>query len=224
MRKYDRVKKMKKRYVFGSISLLILVITTIPILVNYLMNFNIGVNVNKGNEWIGFHASYLGAIVGGIISGGLTLGGVFLTIKNQQKIEKQNNFPKVRLNIDFVEEKMQALNFIEGLLAKGEYKYAISHGLEILKYKEEILQRSAFVNVIFYKITRDILKELEMLVILESFVEHETDNLGQRIRSYKSLDKYDTTIKKISNNLSVGKEYLKKESDHVIDYYSDSII
>lgn len=45
-------------------SLFILVI--FPFFTSYLMITNIGIKVETDNDWIGFFASYFGAIIGGI--------------------------------------------------------------------------------------------------------------------------------------------------------------
>lgn len=51
--------------------------------------------VKSDPQSIGFFASYLGGIFGGIVSGGLTLGGVYLTIKHQNKVLKLENGAKI---------------------------------------------------------------------------------------------------------------------------------
>ena len=58
----------------------------------FLIYFGVKSNV----QWIGFFASYLGGIFGGIVSGGLTLGGVYLTIRHQKELLKQDRAEKIR--------------------------------------------------------------------------------------------------------------------------------
>jgi len=224
MGKYTRVKNMDKIKLFGLLFLLIAIISITPIFINLLMSFNIGVNVIDSNDWIGFHASYIGAIFGGIISGVLTLGGVFLTIKNQEKKEKQNRFPKVSLNMDFVIEKMQDITLIERLLKRKDYHNAIKLSEEVLMNKEDVLQRSANVNAVFYKINRDLIKELEMVLKLRRLVKFEKDDIGQDIPLYNSLDEFEDIISNICGNLLSGNAYLNKEYEFIVKYYQDSII
>lgn len=78
---------MNKKYIaLISITILILLIF-IPILINGLM-FNQGlIKVHGSNEdvWISSLASYFGAIIGGVVSGVLTLLGVQLTINKSSQ-------------------------------------------------------------------------------------------------------------------------------------------
>lgn len=58
----------------------------IPILTNCLMFFSIFPVSGDEKTWIGFLGSFWGAIIGGIISGAITLIGVRLTIEEQRKL------------------------------------------------------------------------------------------------------------------------------------------
>lgn len=74
------------------IIIILIVITSLLILIgfpyftNIMMHKNVGIYVDDSNDWIGFFASYFGAIIGGVISGSLTLFGVKLTIDQQTKM------------------------------------------------------------------------------------------------------------------------------------------
>lgn len=88
--------KIVWKFVLYSIILMIL----IPIITNYLMfigDFKVAGDVDT---WIGYLGSFWGAIIGGTISGAITLVGVRLTIKNQDRKEFINLYPQRKLAID----------------------------------------------------------------------------------------------------------------------------
>ncbi len=76
----EEVKTLKKWIIVFSVIAAIIMIGS-PFLIYFGVNNNI--------QWVGFFASYLGGIFGGIVSGGLTFGGVYLTIQHQNKLLNQ---------------------------------------------------------------------------------------------------------------------------------------
>jgi len=215
---------LKKKYIMISVTIFIISIIIFPIFVNYIASADWGFQVSNNSTWIGFYATFIGSVLSGIISGSLTLGGVYLTIKNQEKKTKQNEFPKVSLNMDFVLEKMQEVELIENFLKKKEYYHAIGVSEDLLKFKEDVLQKSANVNAVFYRINRDLLKEIERVVKLKRLVKYGRDDLNQEIPLYDSLDEFEDVISGICERLLTGKAYLNKEYEYIIEYYQDSII
>lgn len=99
----DELKSLLKN---KSIRWVIFIILLFPILANIFV-FSWGTSITHGelNSWIGFFATYYGAIVGGVISGALTLLGVRLTITQQQEIVK-------RQEAQHTEEKYNVCKFI----------------------------------------------------------------------------------------------------------------
>lgn len=78
---------MKKRIKVFSVIAIIIMIGS-PYIIFFV--------VKSDPQSIGFFASYLGGIFGGIVSGGLTLGGVYLTIRHQKELLKQDRAEKIR--------------------------------------------------------------------------------------------------------------------------------
>lgn len=65
---------------------------------------------NPESQWIPFYASYLGGIFGGIISGGLTLGGVYLTIRHQNKLLNKEKAAKMSYICRKMENELKILD------------------------------------------------------------------------------------------------------------------
>jgi hypothetical protein len=97
----------KKHYmVLGVIVLIVSIV--VPVITNYLMfvgNFKVA-----GDEktWIGYLGSFWGAIIGGAISGYITLMGVGLTINHAEKIRKQDEYPKKINNLEKLINKLES--------------------------------------------------------------------------------------------------------------------
>ncbi|MEE3806078.1 hypothetical protein V2H29_03845 [Lysinibacillus fusiformis] len=139
-------------YLF-SFSFLIL-IALIPVFLNWLINHEVSYKVARDNDWIGFHASYLGGIMGGLISGLLTLGGVWLTIDNQKKKDSIDRYPKIRMNADEVLEKIRVISNIDKSLNEGRWHDLHSNTGSITKEKDTLIRLSAEVNGYFYEKVR----------------------------------------------------------------------
>ncbi|WP_404443477.1 hypothetical protein LG307_14840 [Sutcliffiella horikoshii] len=65
-----------------------------PILTNTLMFIKTIPVAGDESVWIGYIGTFGGAILGGVISGALTLIGVKLTIRDSEKIRALNEYPK----------------------------------------------------------------------------------------------------------------------------------
>lgn len=90
-KKNEKIKKIKSK--FHSFLLkhgfLVLIITIIimPLLTIFMIQHkNPFINVDTSNDWIGFYGSYTGSI----ISGGITLMVMYLTIADTREIQNQN--------------------------------------------------------------------------------------------------------------------------------------
>ena len=81
------MEKLKKnhnlKYIF-LVSVLLLIL--LPVLVNVLMSFSISNVYGETSTWITFFGSYIGSVLSGL----LTLSGVFLTIRYTQELNKEN--------------------------------------------------------------------------------------------------------------------------------------
>ncbi|MFJ7471134.1 hypothetical protein ACIQWI_21565 [Peribacillus frigoritolerans] len=102
-----------------------------PVIMN-LFIFSWGTTITHGklDTWIGFFATYYGAIIGGIIAGGLTLIGVKMTITSTMEgvtrtIEQQKN---IRDQEILTRTYMDRLNNFYGPMDALINKYQFSHG------------------------------------------------------------------------------------------------
>ena len=99
----EEVKTLKKWIIISSI------ITAIILLGSpFLIYFGVENNV----PWIGFFASYLGGIFGGIVSGGLTFGGVYLTIRHQKEVLTLENAAKISYVFRKLNSRLKSLNVV----------------------------------------------------------------------------------------------------------------
>ncbi|QOR65797.1 hypothetical protein IM538_18605 [Cytobacillus suaedae] len=117
-----------KLFITFFIVFTIMVLLFTPIVTNKLM-FIGGFKVSEGpNVWIGYLGSFWGAILGGIISGVITLLGVKLTIENQKRNEFINSYPRKRMFGDEISEKIHEfvteISLIKGLNSNNKNKIA----------------------------------------------------------------------------------------------------
>ena len=106
----EKVRSRKRKvniFWIAIIFIIVLIVTTFPMFVNYIVLYNgdkfdwlkpNGI-VSGNNQWVGFLASYSGSILGGIIGGAMTLIGVRLTINNKNKEDMINMYPSKRIKI-----------------------------------------------------------------------------------------------------------------------------
>lgn len=106
MKKY---LQKNKRYVAVGCIALFLVVVLIAVFINYLTIINLGFEVSENSVWLSFYATIIAAILGGIISGGLTLLGVIHTINSQDKKERRNQLPKKLMEAQIIYEKIDAM-------------------------------------------------------------------------------------------------------------------
>jgi len=106
-----------------------------------------------------------GAIVGGVISGSLTLAGVYLTISHERKAKLVESYPMRRRNADMVEFKISSLvlGSMSLVLKRNQGYYALNQdivqdSLIILdEEKEEILDLATKVDGYFFSRVSEIL-------------------------------------------------------------------
>lgn len=103
-------KRNRKRKIIKVVVVIFLIFLSLtclfifPSFVNWIVTYNgekfdflISENgISKDNQWVGFIASYSGSIIGGIISGLLTLGGVLWTLKSGDRVEEIKSYPSKR--------------------------------------------------------------------------------------------------------------------------------
>ncbi len=127
-----------------------------PIIMN-LFIFSWGTTITHGklDTWIGFFATYYGAIIGGIIAGALTLIGVKMTITSTMEgvartIEEQKNIKDQEI---LIHAYMDRLNKFYGPMDALINKYQFTHGahdFNILKAQEQIDFMEMMTGNLFY--------------------------------------------------------------------------
>jgi hypothetical protein len=180
----------KKRVWFFCLGLLFF-----PVLLNFtLFKFDSDVNyVKNDTAWLGFFATYFGALFGGIIAGYLTLLGVQITIKHQRSKEFEDQMPQKLMNLEdiifFLEQQYGLLK--KGLKLTDETKSLHQRLHFTLQGLEDsgLLKKSAQVNLETYIHTRmlyNFLKKFLFPVYDASTNEKEiTDNYERCINRLK---------------------------------------
>lgn len=122
MIKIKKLIKENKKVILLSTLGLTLFIVLIPIAVNFLiMSWTTNLTFSTSEAWLGLWGALISAILGGIISGGLTLGGVILTINYQEEKHKENerkaflkNYPTMNGKIDAIQaEELDVLRALK---------------------------------------------------------------------------------------------------------------
>lgn len=146
LKKQKRERKIKTTLTYIMYGLIIVVligvVVFIPIGLNKLLFDNSytekWVYDNSNNGWVGYIATYISAIIGGIISGGLTLIGVVATIKHSEKLSKKSQQNEYILTIP---DRLVLINDL--------YFYL---GDIFNKYKPEIrnVDKVSIINTVYY--------------------------------------------------------------------------
>ena len=164
--------KLFKKYKL-LIAIGIVFITVLPIIISQVVRIPTGNwTIGKGDAWIGFLGGYFGAVLGGIISGSITLSGVYLAIQNEKKLRIADTFPIKRKNAGLVLSELEKfkelfkpyfdVETIESsdgtFYITGEDKKSFEKYIDDISY---LLDISANVNGLFFGITRKIIFNLE---------------------------------------------------------------
>lgn len=137
-----------------------------PIIISQLIRIPVGNWTIAGEgDWVGFLGSYIGAILGGIISGALTLGGVILTINHQKRQRFIDEYPHKRMLIDDV------IDDIDDIFVCVSEDFSVIEDVRelfriasIMSEDDELLERASGVSGKFYKLVKDIRKECTQIV------------------------------------------------------------
>lgn len=154
---YLRVNLLKTKTLYILIgSLVIILLFSLPLITNWLMHLKTPIQVaGDTNTWIGFQATYWGAIIGGLISGALTLIGVRYTIIRQQHIELIKAYPEKRkLGDDIKSTVIEAWRVTNDLLNKEEYHLLHQYTEKILNDYDTLLSKASKVNDEIYELVR----------------------------------------------------------------------
>lgn len=154
------------------------------------------------SQWIPFYASYLGGIFGGIISGALTLGGVYLTIRHQNKLLNQEKVAKMSYIYRRMKTEVEILNLLiehKHRLSDSEILYEVGLCAErllgVIADNTKYIMETDFVFITHIDLITDLLQHLinrdldksDQQVMQE--VEDKNDNI-QLI--FKIIQKYKT--------------------------------
>lgn len=123
---------IKRTIIIGIIISSIIVVGALmvsPILIDYVVKSN--------SQWITFYSSYLGGIFGGIVSGSLTLGGVYLTIRHQNKLLNQEKFSKINYVCRKLSQEFEDLN---RTIEDSDYANVYDHVNKIRQHAEKLLE------------------------------------------------------------------------------------
>jgi hypothetical protein len=92
---------MKKKYIYTVIGI-VLALLAIPIVINQLMRVDwfSGIVVGEEGIWISFYGSYVGGVIGGL----LTLVGVVITINYQKETNKTAEDEVIDKNIKIIDK------------------------------------------------------------------------------------------------------------------------
>lgn len=88
---------MENKWIVRFLLCTIAIMVIFPIITNELMFIKSYRVADDTKTWIGFIGSFWGAIIGGIISGAITLIGVRMTIQNQKNEEFIRIYPQMML-------------------------------------------------------------------------------------------------------------------------------
>lgn len=176
--------------------------------------------VAQNNDWIGFHSSYLGGILGGIISGSLTLGGVYLTIKNQEDKEY-----KKELSVRFLYNKRIISELINPIMVKHPLesylqdlnsvdKLEVEGYIDVsLKNKEDHLKYASFIGVEYFRKLDSYITNYEKLKFHLNYI----DNPRLMEYSIEEINKIYPEIESLYNQLGELHENLKQEIEDFLE-------
>lgn len=172
---------MKKRIKVFSVIAIIMVIVS-----PYIIFF-----VGKSDaQSIGFFASYLGGIFGGIVSGGLTLGGVYLTIQHQKEVLTQENAAKISYVFGKLISRLKSMN----ALVENKMRWDdISRAEDIRESAQDMLKIiEAHMHIIysdftFLKVIEHIAIECENLLDVEYMNEPVEKTLEEYTEIYSNI-------------------------------------
>jgi hypothetical protein len=203
----------KESYKFVLLVVALMVI--FPIITNSLMfvgNFKVA-----GNDvtWIGYLGSFWGAIIGGVISGAITLMGVRLTIENQKKDEFIRLYPQMMLLGDEITFEID--NFLNDLNIYNKDPKKRSNHVAFISKKffskcKELLNSSVKINGFVYENIRELHGQMHFFYeyitrstdysaygeIIHELDEGEIQKYKNRIEAI--LKRHDAYMLEISNN------------------------
>ncbi|PID23395.1 hypothetical protein [Sporosarcina sp. P7] len=113
--------------------------------------------VVTSNDWIGFMGSFIGSLIAGV----LTLGGVYLTIKEQRVESMIEKFPKKLQQLDNIYEffNSEEIGNIKKHNNEGLYGIVDTAISDITRKRVELIDGATEVNGYFYFEIKNIIKK-----------------------------------------------------------------
>lgn len=134
-----------------------IIILVTPIILNLLI-FNWRSSLTNGNldSWMGFISTYYGAVIGGVISGALTLIGVRYTIKKDEKTDFIKTYPYRRKAVDDIKEELFAINlgcriFLNSSQGEQDLWFFRNNLNARIEKLDNLLEKSSTVDSIIYE-------------------------------------------------------------------------
>ncbi|MBU8732343.1 hypothetical protein [Cytobacillus oceanisediminis] len=164
----------KKIWIFILLASILMMI--FPIITNGLMFVGDFKVAGDTKTWIGYLGSFWGAIIGGIVSGAITLMGVRLTIENQDRKEFIDLYPERKMILDSYITKIEStLKYLDEE-AFGRNRKVINRGQVSKKidgyrdYFYSNLKNITKVNGETYHEAKSI---IEMLKLIDGSIRHD---------------------------------------------------
>ncbi|MGG0340018.1 hypothetical protein ABEY50_08205 [Priestia megaterium] len=191
-------KILKLRYIAGFISISI----AIPILLN-LLYFSWGTSFNfvDSNSWLGFFGSYIGSIIGGL----LTLIGVVMTINEQNKGNEKEQIQKTRRLLSLLIEEAD-INY--SLLQKMSELFKTDHDEE----SALLIDESAFLENFIWKQMKS-----EALLLLD------TEIVRKLVEQYELVSKYNRSTKKVQGDYKKIKTVIRENKESLENLLQESL-
>lgn len=198
---------MNYKIIWWSVGIIITIAIMIlfPILTNILMFVGDYKVAGDDKTWIGYLGSFWGAIIGGVISGAITLIGVQITISNQDRKEFINLYPQRKIALD---NYITSSNKVKGYLleAFGAKRNVIIQGefyKKVDNYKnglETTLTEIVKVDPGSYTYAKSLLEELGKIKKYVRYdLVHVKDDPNESFEGYFVTDKlkYNESLERI---------------------------
>jgi hypothetical protein len=143
---------MSKKEIWKLLIYIAPIMIIFPIFTNWLMFVGDFSVAGDEKTWIGYLGSFWGAVIGGVISGVITLRGVKATIKHNEEQKKQEEFPKKLFHfenlinyLEKVDSELVKYNYVT-FSERNHYMFVIDDQYNISKleafytYRDELLK------------------------------------------------------------------------------------
>ena len=200
---------MEKKTIKITLLCVLGILIIIPVFINCLMFFNFFPVKGTTDIWIPTLGTFWGAILGGVISGAITLIGVRLTIKDAENVRKHNEYPLIINNLEKLikklENNLKEINKYTWLKVPYDLNTNVELRLYIINQNLELVP------------TKDYIK------IIEEFLFDIKENiLGIDAKWYKDYFELRNKIKYLRSNFESEDSGLKKLFEEAQDYFLEN--